>query len=149
MLPRFLLPLLLATASIGAQTNGAPERPAVGAYTEDQAARGDTVYRAVCAACHTTSYHTDEQFRFNWFGRTVYDLFKTLKTTMPEDNPGGLTDDEYARVIAYILKLNGFAAGTDSLAADSTAMRRIRISAAVDSCHAPKTARDTLKLFRP
>ena len=31
------------------------------------------------------------------------------------------------RVIAYILKLNGFAPGADSLKADSTAMRHIRI----------------------
>jgi mono/diheme cytochrome c family protein len=153
VLSRLTATLLLACAPLAAQTNGAagaaPERAAAGAYTELQAARGDTVYRAVCAACHTTSYHTDEQFRFNWFGRTVYDLFKTLKTTMPEDNPGGLSDDEYTRVIAYILKLNGFAAGSDSLAADSTAMRRIRISPSVDSCQAPKTARDTVQLFRP
>lgn len=150
MLSRLVVALLFASAPLAAQTNGTPppDRSAAGAYTEVQALRGDTVYRAVCASCHTTSYHTDEQFRSNWFGRTVYDLFKTLKTTMPDDNPGGLTDDEYARVIAYILKLNGFAAGTDSLATDSTAMRRIRISPAADSCGAPKPPRDTVKLVR-
>ena len=93
--------------------------------------RGETVYNSVCASCHTTSFHTDEQFRFNWFGRTVFDLFKTLKTTMPEDNPGGLSDDDYARVIAYILKLNGFHAGTDSLTSDTLAMKRIRIRQSV------------------
>jgi hypothetical protein len=63
----------------------------------------------------------------NWIGRTVFDLFKLLKTTMPEDNIGGLTDEDYTRVIAYILKLNGFPAGTDSLSADSVAMKGIRI----------------------
>jgi S-disulfanyl-L-cysteine oxidoreductase SoxD len=151
VLSRLTAALLLACAPLAAQTNGAappaPERSAAGAYTEVQASRGDTVYRAVCAACHTTSYHTDEQFRSNWFGRTVYELFKTLKTTMPDDNPGGLTDDEYVRVIAYILKLNGFAAGTDSLAADTTAMRHIRISPSIDSCGVPKTARDTVRLL--
>ena len=54
----------------------------------------------------------------------------TLKTTMPEDNIGGLSDDEYTRVISYILKLNGFPAGKDSLAADTTAMRKLRIGPA-------------------
>jgi len=123
----------MASAPLAAQTASAPppDRPAVGVYTDSQAVRGETVYNSVCASCHTISFHTDEQFRFNWFGRTVFDLFKTLKTTMPEDNPGGLSDDEYARVIAYILKLNGFQSGTDSLSADTTAMKRIRIKQSV------------------
>jgi len=129
VLPRLLLALLLATTKLGAQTNGGspPERSAAGSYTEGQATRGKTAYDTYCASCHTTSFHTDEQFRFNWFGRTVLDLFKTLRATMPEDNPGGLSDDEYARVIAYILKLNGFAAGADSLPSDTVTMKRLRI----------------------
>lgn len=131
--PRLLVLLLLSSAPVAAQTAGAPppDRPAIGVYTDSQAVRGETVYSSVCASCHTTSFHTDEQFRFNWFGRTVYDLFKTLKTTMPEDNPGGLSDDDYTRVIAYILKLNGFQSGTDSLSSDTTAMKRIRIKQSV------------------
>ena len=143
MLLRLILPLLLVASPLAAQTNGAPpsppERSAAGTYTEDQATRGETVYKNVCASCHTTSYHTDEQFRFNWFGRTIYELFKVLKTTMPEDNPGGLSDDEYTRVIAYILKLNGFQAGTDSLTADTLSLKLIRIR---------PVAVDTVKQFR-
>ena len=127
VLQRLVVILLVAAAPLVAQSNGAPERSAAGTYTDDQAARGKTAYDTYCASCHTTSFHTDEQFRFNWFGRTVYDLFKVLKTTMPEDNPGGLSDDDYARVIAYILKLNGFQAGTDSLAADTLSLKLIRI----------------------
>ena len=108
-------------------------------YTEDQATRGKTAYETFCASCHTTSFHTDEQFRLNWFGRTVYDLFKTLRTTMPEDNPGGLSDEEYTRVIAYILKLNGFQPGSDSLTADTTSLKLIRIrSAAADTLKHPQ-----------
>jgi mono/diheme cytochrome c family protein len=131
-----------ATSSARAQSADSArvaEHSATGTFTEDQASRGKLVYESYCAACHTTSFHTDEQFRFNWFGRTVADLFKTLKTTMPEDNPGGLSDDDYTRVIAYILKLNGFPAGTDSLAADSVQMKAIRIRAATaDTTHSPR-----------
>ena len=103
-------------------------RPASkGVYTEEQATRGDTVFQKFCLSCHTPLSYSDSTFRANWFGRSVFDLFKTLKTTMPEDNIGGLTDDEYTRVIAYILKLNAFPAGADALPSDSLAMRRIRI----------------------
>jgi mono/diheme cytochrome c family protein len=145
MSPPRLFAVLLAAAPLAAQTqsNGAAERSPAGAYTEDQATRGKTAYDMFCASCHTTSYHTDEQFRFSWFGRTVFDLFRTLKTTMPEDNPGGLSDDEYTRVIAYILKLNGFQAGTDSLPSDSVVTKLIRIRVVVpDSVKPPPSTHD-------
>jgi mono/diheme cytochrome c family protein len=118
---------LLAATAVSAQDNGALKPASAGVYKEDQAARGDTVFQRTCLSCHTPSFHADEQFRMNWIGRTVYDLFKLLKTTMPEDNIGGLSDDEYTRVIAYVLKLNGFPAGADSLSSDSLAQKRIRI----------------------
>lgn len=86
-------------------------------------------FESYCLSCHTPTFHTGEQFRMSWLGRTVYDYFKVVKTTMPEDNPGGLTDEEYARVIVYIFKMNGFPAGTDSLPADTLVMKSIRIAA--------------------
>jgi mono/diheme cytochrome c family protein len=129
--------LAIAAVRLAAQSDGAHERPAAGTYTEEQAAKGEKAYEAYCASCHTTAFHTDEQFRFNWFGRTIYDLFRTLKTTMPDDNPGSLSDDDYTRVIAYILKLNGFAAGSDSLPSDSLVTKLIRIRAATDTTAKP------------
>ena len=136
MISRFLAALLVASVPLGAQssdsvaTQWSSSHPA---YADEQAARGEKVFQMYCASCHTTDFHTGEGFRFGWFGRTVYDLFKVLKTTMPEDNVGALSDDEYTRVIAYILKLNGFPAGSDSLRADSLEMRRIRIGAPTDT----------------
>jgi mono/diheme cytochrome c family protein len=123
--------LLLAAAPLAAQTADTTMKPAsVGVYTEIQAARGDTAFQKYCLSCHTPDFHADQQFRMNWLGRSVYELFKILKTTMPEDNIGGLSDDDYTRVIAYILKLNGFPAGPDSLMSDSVAQKRIRIGSA-------------------
>ncbi len=128
---RYLVFGALLAAPLPAQTNGAERSAAIGVYSVEQAARGDTVFKATCASCHEPTFHSDAQFRMNWFGRSVYDLFKILKTTMPEDNIGGLSDDEYTRVIAYILKLNGFPASMDSLRADTLEMQRIRIGQAV------------------
>ena len=119
--------VLLASAAAARAQDLKPA--SAGVYKEDQAIQGDTVFQRTCLSCHTPAFHSDEQFRMNWIGRTVYDLFKVLKTTMPEDNIGGLSDDDYTRVVAYILKLNGFPAGADSLSADSTAQKLIKIGA--------------------
>jgi mono/diheme cytochrome c family protein len=123
--------LLIAATPLSAQTVDTTSKPAsAGVYTEIQATRGDTLFQKFCLSCHTPTFHADQQFRMNWLGRPVFELFKILKTTMPEDNIGGLSDDEYTRVIAYILKLNGFPAGADSLKSDSLEQKRIRIGAA-------------------
>ena len=130
--------LMLTAAPLAAQTADTTMKPAsAGVYTEVQAARGDTAFQKFCLSCHTPTFHADQQFRMNWFGRSVFDLFKILKTTMPEDNIGGLSDDEYTRVIAYILKLNGFPAGADSLKADSLEQKRIRIGSADGGTKSP------------
>jgi len=121
------LVLVSAAADAQAQTPSDVRPATAGVYKEAQAISGDSLFQRNCVSCHTPQFHADEQFRMNWLGRTVYDLFKLLKTTMPEDNIGGMSDDDYTRVIAYILKLNGFPAGTDSLSADSLAQKRIRI----------------------
>lgn len=126
---RLTAALLFLAAPLVAQSNGASaERSvALGVYADDQAVRGKIAFESYCASCHAPSFHTGDQFRMGWFGRSVYDLFRVIKTTMPEDNIGGLSDDEYTRIIAYILQLNGFPAGKDSLAADSVSMRQLRI----------------------
>jgi mono/diheme cytochrome c family protein len=130
MMNRFLaLVLVVVSASpLVAQDSAAvPERPVAGSFSEGQVTLGEGVFKATCASCHETSFHTGEQFRFSWYGRTLFDYFKIVKSTMPEDNPGGLSDDDYVRVITYIMKLNGFAAGVDSLKADTLELKRIRI----------------------
>jgi hypothetical protein len=38
-----------------------------------------------------------------------------MSTTMPEDNPGSLKPQQYADVVAYFLKLNGYPAGKTEL----------------------------------
>ena len=126
-IPSLSLVLVAAASAVQAQTASDMRPATAGVYKEAQAISGDSLFQRNCISCHTPQFHADDQFRMNWLGRTVYDLFKLLKTTMPEDNIGGMSDDDYTRVIAYILKLNGFPAGADSLSADSLAQKRIRI----------------------
>ena len=127
MIRKSLLLVTLALPGALPAQNGSAERPVSGSFSAEQAARGETVFENSCAACHEKSFHTGEKFMFSWKGRTLLDYFKLVKSTMPEDNPAGLPDDDYVRVIAYILKLNGYAPGSDSLRADSLHLKRIRI----------------------
>jgi mono/diheme cytochrome c family protein len=119
----------IAQAQSADSSAGAGKSVWQGVYTEEQAARGDTEHQNNCSACHGAEKYSGDAFTKNWIGRTVFDLFDQIKTTMPDDNPGGLSAQQYKDVVAYILKTNGIPAGTDSLPSDPEAMRLLRIDA--------------------
>jgi len=39
------------------------------------------------------------------------ELFERIRTTMPQDNPGKLSRAQYADILSFILKSNGYPAG--------------------------------------
>ncbi len=119
-----LLPLP-ASAQDGRTTG--PRSVVDGVYTSAQLERGENMFLDVCANCHSTSQFKGADFEMAWLGRTVRDLFRLISSTMPQDNPGRLAPQEYADVIAYILKLNGYPAGKAVLGTDEDVLRRIRI----------------------
>jgi mono/diheme cytochrome c family protein len=96
-------------------------------YSNAQASRGESVYGNTCGACHQPGSLVGQAFVEGWSDRRVYDFYALVRATMPLDNPGGLKDQEYLDVIAYLLKANHAPAGTDSLAADTTALRSHKI----------------------
>lgn len=96
-----------------------------GVYTAAQAERGQATFSARCAGCHAPGFFQAGTFLRAWAGRPVRSLFRRLRQTMPEDNPGGLRAREYAAVIAYILELNGYPAGSEALPDDEEALRGI------------------------
>jgi hypothetical protein len=64
-----------------------------------------------------------EAFDAVWAGRSVRALFDSA-TTMPPANPGSLSDDTYANLVAYVLQVNGYAAGETPLTTgDGTTLR--------------------------
>ena len=88
-------------------------------YSAAQATRGEAVYGNTCGACHQPGSLVGQAFVESWSDRRVYDFYALVRGTMPLDNPGGLKDQEYLDVIAYLLKANHAPAGADSLAADT------------------------------
>jgi hypothetical protein len=98
-----------------------------GVYTERQADRGQRLYERECVACHTRNEFTGPVFVGRWSGRTVHDLFETLRTTMPQENPGRLRRQEYADLAAYLFMRNEFPTGETELSADAGRLKQIRI----------------------
>ncbi len=105
---------------------GPPRSSREGVYSADQAERGNEIYVMSCANCHPPVTHTGAAFMAKWEGRPLLDLFEYIRASMPKNDPGTLTELEYVRVLAYLLKMNGMPAGSVELSPDSTALARIR-----------------------
>jgi hypothetical protein len=54
-------------------------------------------------------------FYTSFAGKPLWEMFDVISDSMPEDNPGSMKPEEYADVIAYLLLLNKFPAGTEDL----------------------------------
>ena len=95
-----------------------------GVYTEAQAIRGDGQFAEHCAKCHEGTC-TDgpplfgPQFLDRWREDTLDNLFTNIRTRMPRDDPGSLTENTYLDVLAHILQTNRFPAGSKELTAEA------------------------------
>src|SRR6476659_3118611 len=112
---RFFLPILFLAIAVGsARAQDSSAAPATttgksvlpGVYTEGQASRGDNEHQSNCTSCHSTTNYVGAAFTKAWVSRTVFDLFDQLRTTMPDDSPGSLSQQQYVDIVAYILKIN-------------------------------------------
>lgn len=105
-------------------------------YTEAQATRGQETYQQKCAACHLENLEGDgiapaligSAFFTRWSTMTVSDLFTTVSTAMPQDEPGSLTPQVYADVISYLIKRNEIPAGDAELPPDTEKLKGIVIT---------------------
>ena len=94
-----------------------------GIYTEEQAGRGKPLYNQECSECHGLALEgaemapalANDDFRWNWNGLSVGDLFERMRVSMPQDNPLGMTRSDKADVLAYILQQNEFPTGDSEL----------------------------------
>lgn len=145
------LPLLAAALSAAfgalAQT-AATDAPSIrdGVFTAEQARRGRIAYTGPCDRCH--GYLLDgasddpdmlpappvagPKFLRKWNGRSLAALFEYVRTTMPANNPGYLSEAEVADIIAYMLSVSGMPAGGEALQPDSEALARIVLEPVAD-----------------
>ncbi len=105
-----------------------------GVYTQEQANRGGALYAQRCARCHAPDLTGGEiapalngaEFKSNWTGLSVDDLFERIKVSMPQDNPGSLSRQQTADVLAFVLSKGGFPAGKTELAREAEVLKGIR-----------------------
>src|SRR5262249_38823790 len=105
-------------------------------FTADQAAQGKTLFENKCATCHGADLNGGEMappltggmFLSNWNGQSLGDLFTRIHTTMPQNDPGSLNNAEVTQVVAYILSVNQFPAGSAALPSDEAALGKIAIT---------------------
>jgi hypothetical protein len=129
MFARLSAALLVFTAVVsGRAALSASQEPAPAAspltFTEAQAERGNQVFGRVCLECHGRKDMSNDDFRVKWNGRTAFDLFDRIRSTMPEYEPGSLPRADYVDVTAYIGKLNGLAAGDAELTGDDATLKK-------------------------
>jgi len=138
-----LVGILIARAHVGgaepASTDSLPAHAAVkgilnGVFSEEQRRRGLQVYLKQCSSCHGERLRggesapalTGANFREHWIGRTLDDLMQKI-ALMPPKDPGRITPEEAASVIAVILAANAYPPGDEDLPATSNVLQQIPI----------------------
>ena len=109
--------MLLAVPTLLAQEKSVEQ----GVYTAAQAARGAKLFESNCTTCHrepggTAPVLAGERFTKTFSDATLQVVFTTIKTTMPRNAPGSLSNAEYVDVVAHLLKINSYADGMNELA---------------------------------
>ncbi len=98
-------------------------------FTAAQATRGAEVYERACASCHRADFQGSFEapplagvnFLNFWGDLSAAALFDRISASMPPDRPGGLDDQAYVDIVAYLLQVNGAAASGLELTAATAA----------------------------
>jgi S-disulfanyl-L-cysteine oxidoreductase SoxD len=117
-----------------------------GVFTDAQALRGQTLYGQQCASCHGNALEGAQgpplvanAFIGRWQNEPLSELVNKIRNTMPAGNPGILTRQQSADLVAHLLKTGGFPAGTAELASDEPALSRITWPKGLVADAAPST----------
>ncbi len=117
----------------------APTSVLDGIFTEAQAQRGRASYGEHCAECHGEGLGGGEMapgltgvaFRFRWRGLKVADIYASIQSTMPPEEPGTLGAQEYIDIVAFLLSATGYPTGYPTgdrdFAADSALLEGIAV----------------------
>jgi hypothetical protein len=109
----------------GIAATGADKTVLVGVYTRSQATRGQNIYESKCASCHRADLGgfsgpplKGDLFMNRWREFKLRVLYDLVKSTMPADNPGSLSEAAYLDIQAYLLQANEIPPGTKELKPD-------------------------------
>ena len=136
-------PMLVAQADTSSSASSSSEAPSSApapapvekpvSFTKAQADRGEKLFEKHCAECHGEDLKGGLiggpplrglafEGKYMYEGAQAGVLFDFMSTAMPPDSPGRYSPTQYADMLAYILKRNGFQAGSAELPSDSDAL---------------------------
>lgn len=119
--------LISAAIATGQQASSA-------VYIAAQATAGRSLYEEQCSSCHLPNLLgsndapalTGGNFLLAWQDSTITDLLNRIRTTMPANRPGSLSEQDAINLVAFLLQANGAPAGVQSLTdAISVSMRDV------------------------
>lgn len=126
----FTLYLLVCGGPAWSQTAG--KTVLDGVFTDAQAQRGEVAYGISCAGCHGQDLYgramgplRGDHFLDRWREDSLDVLFTHIRTRMPADAAGSLSEAAYLDILAYILHVNGFPAGPVELTPVAVADTRL------------------------
>jgi len=118
-----------------------------GIYTEEQARRGEQVFKTECSYCHRDDlaggFLDDGVERApalagprafgsslvdRWKDLTLTDMVASIAATMPRPKPASLTLQAYVDLVGYLFSKNGLPAGSLELPPDADALGRLLIT---------------------
>jgi len=108
-----------------------------GVYTQDQAKRGGQIYAAHCVNCHGETLQGNASagalsgpgFTADFDGAGLGEIFDRTRKTMPDDNPGTMSRQQIADVLAFVLSFNKFPAGDTELPTQTDVLNQIKFLA--------------------
>jgi mono/diheme cytochrome c family protein len=130
--PVLALLVLITCGSFHRTTAQQSQTLSQGVYTDEQATRGATLYKAQCSSCHGDTLGgragpalTGNDFVANWQAQPLSELAGKIRNTMPQGNPGKLDPQQTADIVSYILQVGKFPAGRMPLSADAAVQKQI------------------------
>jgi mono/diheme cytochrome c family protein len=106
-----------------------------GVFTAEQAERGAEAYKTSCSECHGGDLMGDgfapaltgADFQGNWNDLSVGDLFERIRISMPPSGPSSVTPEQKADIVAHLMNMNNYPAGTTELAPKTEVLKSIKI----------------------
>jgi len=125
--------------AIASVNQGGPRTIWGGVYTAAQAERGQQAYKTHCGYCHRDNLTGGGSeagapalvgpiFEHRWDNQTLADLFVTIGTTMPQNDPDTLAPQTVIDIVSFLLKSNGAPASTGELPASVDTLKGIAMT---------------------
>jgi mono/diheme cytochrome c family protein len=118
----------LFIAAVQAQSQAPSQTVLDGVFSEEQARRGQAIYKAHCSVCHGDALEgvsapelTGNHFIEHWREDMLDTIYNFIRENMPFGRPADakrIPDNDYLDILTHILNVNGYRTGAKDLTLD-------------------------------